>query len=120
VEHKCIPFIIRGSGNQALDTYNGKPARTVPINQRTLTPREGETIVRTIRRSRPQQILVNPSYLVPWDLVVGCKVLVTSGLWFGLIGVVKEAQGDGWVISITLDNVAQDIIFALKELAILE
>jgi hypothetical protein len=103
-----------------LDTYDGKPARTVLINQHTLSPCEGETIVRTIRCSQPQQISVNPSYLVPWDPVIGCKVLVTSGLWFGLIGIVKGEQGDGWVVSITLDDVTQDVLLALKELAVLE
>jgi hypothetical protein len=42
-----------------LDDYDGKPARTLPVNKCTLTPHEGEIVVRTIRHTRPKQITIN-------------------------------------------------------------
>jgi hypothetical protein len=105
-----------------LGAYDGKPARTVPIVQRTLTPREGETIVRTITgapdpsRSRQRQLSG------AWDPLVGYKVLVTGSDWFGSVRIVRgeQPEGVGWVVTLTVDDVAQDVVFASKELATLE
>ena len=120
LERKCIPFIIRASGDRDLNDYDGKPARTLPIAKRTVTPREGEIVVKTIRRTRPAQISINPSYLEPWSPLDGCEVIVTGGLGLGSVGTVRGRQGYNWVIAFTLDNVAQDLVIAERELAVLE
>jgi len=103
-----------------MEAYYGKPARTVPITKRTLTPREGEICVRTVKRTRPEQISINPRYLVPWKPLVGCEVVITCGFWSGFVGAVKGQQGVNWVVTITVDNDAHDTVFAERELAALE
>jgi hypothetical protein len=120
LEWKCIPFIIRASGDHSLDDYDGKPARTLPVNKCTLTPHEGEIVVRTIRHTCPKQITINPSYLEPWSPLDGCTVVVTSGLALGSVGTVKRRQAYDWLVTFTVDDVAQDLVFAEAELAILE
>ena len=120
LEWKCIPFIIRTHGDQTLNDYEGKPARILPINKRTVTPHEDEVIVRTMRRNRPIQISITPGNLDPWDPLVGCKVIVTGGLALGMVGKVKEEQGYDWVVTFMVGDDTRDLVFTRTELAILE
>ena len=120
LERKCIPFIIRAHGDQNLKDYEGKPARTLPINKRTVTPREDEVVVRTVRRNRPIQISITPSNLDPWDPLVGCEVIVTGGSALGAVGKVKEERGYDWVVTFAVDDDTRDLVFAKTDLAVLE
>ena len=120
LERKCIPFIIRADRDQTLKDYEGKPARTVPINKRTVTPREDEIVVRTTRRNRPIQISIKPGNLYPWDPLAGCEVIVTGGSALGTVGKVKEQRGCDWVVTFAVDDDARDLVFAKTELAVLE
>ncbi|KAH9025741.1 hypothetical protein EDB85DRAFT_1893732 [Lactarius pseudohatsudake] len=50
IEWKCIPFYIQGLGDSSMDAHDGNPAKTVPTDQCTLSPQEGEIIMKTIKR----------------------------------------------------------------------
>jgi hypothetical protein len=91
----------------------------MPFNKRTVTPCEGEIVVRTIWHTRPKQISINPSHLEPWSPVEGCTVIVTD-LGLSSVGTVKRQQGSDWLMIFTVDDVAQDLIFAEAGLAVLE
>ena len=120
LERKCIPFIIRAHGDQNLNNYEGKPARTLPINKHTITPCEDEVVIRTMRCNHPIQISIMPSNLDPWDPLVGCEVIVTGGSALGAVGKVKEEQGYDWVVTFVVDDDTWDLVFAKMELAILK
>ena len=107
-------------GDRTLDAYDGKPARTVPMDKQTLIPREGKIVVRTVRRSRPEQISINPYYLEPWSPLDGCEVIVTGGSWLSSVGTVKGRQGNDWIVTFTVNDVAREVIFEGKDLAVLE
>ncbi|KAH9177216.1 hypothetical protein EDB89DRAFT_1902451 [Lactarius sanguifluus] len=104
IERKCIPFYIRGLGDSSMDAHDGNPAKTVPTDQCTLSPQEGEIIMKTVKRARPKQISIHPRFLVPWKPLVGYDVLIIDGSWFGAVGVVKGRQGNSWTVSFTVDD----------------
>jgi hypothetical protein len=90
IEKKCILFHIRGYGERCMDAYTGSPARTVPMDQHTMSPAtEDEIIVRTVIRTCPKQISIHPRFLVPWTPLVGSEVVITKGMWLGTVGLVK-------------------------------
>jgi hypothetical protein len=51
--------------------------------------------------------------------VEGCTVIVTD-LGLSSVGTVKRQQGSDWLMTFTVDDVAQDLIFAEVGLAVLE
>ncbi|KAH9019731.1 hypothetical protein EDB85DRAFT_2153546 [Lactarius pseudohatsudake] len=104
----------------SMDAHDGNPAKTVPTDQRTLSPQEGEIIVKTIKRARPKQISIRPRFLVLWKPVVGCEVFIIEGSWFGAVGVVKGRQGHSWTVSFTVDDDSRDFVFEERVLAPLE
>jgi hypothetical protein len=120
IEQKCIPFYIRALGDRAMDPYDGCPARTVPVNKRTLSPQEGEVVMKTVQGRRPKQISIHPRYLEPWKPLPGCEVVITNGRWFGTVGVAKRRQGEDWSITFTVDDDSRDFLFQEKVLAPLE
>ena len=87
-----------------MNNYEGKPARTLPINKHTITPHEDEVVIGTMRCNCPIQISITPSNLDPWDPLVGCKVIVTGGSALGAVGKVKEEQGYNWVVTFMVDD----------------
>ncbi|KAH9162307.1 hypothetical protein EDB89DRAFT_2079838 [Lactarius sanguifluus] len=120
VERKCIPLYIRGLGASSMDAHDGNPAKTVPTDQRTLSPQEGEIIVKMVKRARPKQISIHPRFLVPWKPLVGYEVLIIDGSWFGAVGVVKGRQGNSWTVSFTVDDDSREFVFEESDLAPLE
>ncbi|KAI9429356.1 hypothetical protein H4582DRAFT_2065376 [Lactarius indigo] len=120
IEKKCIPFHIRGSGDGSMSAHDGNPARTVPTHQRTLSPQEGEIIVKTVKRARQKQISIRPSFLVPWKPLVEHEVVVISGPLFGIAGVVKGRQETKFTVTFTFGDNCRDFILEEKDLAPLE
>jgi hypothetical protein len=114
IEKKCILFHIRGHSEFGMDAYTGSLARTVPTDQRTLSPAaEDEIVVRTVNRGRPKQISIHPRFLMPWTPLVGSEVVITQGKWLGTLGLVKGRQGDDWIVG----NESGDFVFEEKDMA---
>ena len=89
-------------------------------DERALQPQEGEIIVSVVRRARTQQISIHPRYLVPWQPVDRCEVVITDGHWIGTMGVVKGREGEKWVITFTVDNDSRDFVFMGKDIVPIE
>jgi len=103
-----------------MDTYEGNPARTVPIDQRTSSPREGEIIVRTVKHARLHQLSIHLKYLVPWKPLVRSEVVILNGSMFGSVGVAKGREGNDWIVTFTVDDDSWDFIYEEKDITPLE
>ncbi|KAH9171227.1 hypothetical protein EDB89DRAFT_2179677 [Lactarius sanguifluus] len=123
LESKRIPMQvcgIKGSGDGSKDEYEGNTARTVPAAERTLTPRDGEVIVTVVKRHRSRQISINPSFLVPWDTVVGSEVVVINRPFLGQTGVVVGSEDLFRTVRTTFTDERREICLESKHLANLE
>ena len=123
LENKRIPMHIRsnkGSGDGSMNMYEGNTARTVTTAERTITPRDGEVVVTVVQCYRQRQISIRPSFLVPWDTVVGSEVVAINGPSFGLTGVVVGSEGMFRTVRIPFTDELRDIYFESKNLANLE
>jgi len=113
---------IKDSGDGSMNQYEGNTARTVTAVERTLTPRDGEVVVTVVQRYQRRQISIDPSFLVPWNTVVGSEVVATNGPFLGLTGVVVGSEGEGMFCTVrpTSTDGPGDIFFESKNLANLE
>jgi hypothetical protein len=66
--------------------------------------------------------LINPSFLVSWNTVVGSKVVATNEPFLGQTGVVVGSKGEGMFCTVCLTSTdgLGDIYFESKNLANLE
>lgn len=123
LESKHIPMHIRGikgSCDGSMDEYEGVTARTVAAAERTLTPRDGEVVVAVVKRHRPRQISINPSFLFPWDTAVGSEVVAINGPFLALTGVVVGSEDVFCTVRAVRADEPRDIYFESKNLANLE
>jgi hypothetical protein len=123
IRQKTILFWIRStheSGDKLLQSYEGCAGRTILEEHRTVTPEEGKVILRVCKRSRAKQISVHPRFLVPWEPVVSCQVVVTKGLFLGTMGIIKAKEHPRWVVTFSADNYSWDFRFEESDLAVLE
>ena len=91
------------------------------MDRRTLSPQEGEIVVKTVQHNRrPKQISIDPKFLEPWKPLLGWEVAVIKGPWLGTVGVTKGRQGDDWTVTFTVDGDSRDFTFQEKHLAPLE
>jgi hypothetical protein len=120
LENKCIPFYIRGCRERSMDAYCGSLARTLPTDQCTLSPLEGEIIVKTVKHACTKQISIHPRFLEPWKPVVGGEAVITNGPWFSTVGVVERRQGNDWIVSFLVNGDDEDFVFGGTDIAPLE
>ena len=126
MEWKRIKVYIQNtsqSNNKSLQKYEQSTGRTIPEQQRTLTPKEGEIILRVTVHGRERQISIHPRFLIPWEPVVGDGVVVIKGKWTGTSGVAKEQKGGSrWIVTFTLEETGEsrDYEFMEKDLAAIE
>ena len=122
IQWNTIPFKIRLTREAAdadLANYEGCVARTVPIDRSESVPREGEIIVKVIKRNRRKQFSINPKFLVPLEPMVGSTVVVVAGTFLGMVAVVKGQQDTSYIVAFTVDP-SREHRFEDKDLATLE
>ena len=98
LESNRIPMHIhgvKGSGDGSMDEHKGNTACTVTALERTLTLQDGEVVVTVVQGYQRKQISIDPSFLIPWNTVVGSMVVATNGPFLGLTGVVVGSKGEG-------------------------
>jgi hypothetical protein len=123
LESKRIPMrihSIKDSGEESMNECEGNTARTVISSERMLVPRDGEVVVTIVKRHRRRQISIDPSFLVPWDTVVGSEVVAINRPFLGLTGVVVGSEGLVRKVRATFADGPRDIYFESKDLANLE
>ena len=101
-------------------SYARCTGRTVPLNSRTSTPKEGETILCMSRRARKTLISIDPRFIDPWEPVENDEAMVIKGPLLGSTGVVKSKVGSKRVVAFRVDNNTADYSFEEDELASLE
>src|SRR6267142_1105628 len=91
----CIPFKIWGlPASSPHASTEGICVKMVPDARRKIDPQPDEVVVSVAQKGRLCQILINPSYLVPWEPCQGSKVVVISCHAIGQVGkVVKMRYG---------------------------
>ncbi|KAF8268376.1 hypothetical protein EI94DRAFT_1700269 [Lactarius quietus] len=123
LERNRIPMHIRGivgSGHGSMDKYEKNTAWTVVTAECMLNPRDGEVVVTIFKRFQLTQISINPSFLIPWDTVVGSEVVAIVKPFLGLTGVVVVSEGDSCTIRVKFLDGLRDVSFLSKNLANLE
>ena len=101
-------------------SYARCTGRTVPLNSRTSTPKEGETILCVSRRARKTLISIDPRFIDPWEPVENDEAVVIKGPLLGSTGVVKSKDGSKCVVAFRVDNDTVDYSIEEGELASIE
>ena len=107
IELKRIKFYIQNtcqSNDKSIWKYKQSTGWTLPEQWHTLTPKEGEIILKV---GCKRQISIHPRFLAPWEPVVSDGVIVIRGDWTETLGVAKEQRdGSQWVVTFTLEEQA--------------
>jgi hypothetical protein len=83
----CIPFYIRGvPASSPHAKYEGCNAKTVVVAKRKISPEPNEVVVTVAQKAKRRQISIDPSFLIPWVLTEGCKVVIVEYRWIGQVG----------------------------------
>ena len=86
----------------------------VPEASQRILPEPKEVVVSVVRRKRPTQISIDPSYLEPWMPSEGNKVLIVRNSWIGQVGrlillereeCTIKLESSGKYISVTVEDV---------------
>ena len=79
-----------------------------------IIPEPKEVVMSIVQKKRPMQISINPSYLKPWKLSEGNKVLIIRNLWIGQVGKLLllehqsctiELESSSMIVFVTVEDV---------------
>jgi hypothetical protein len=56
------------------------------VAKRKISPEPNEVVMSVVQKGRPKQISIDPSFLVPWTLVEGNKVIIVEYHRIGQVG----------------------------------
>jgi hypothetical protein len=124
IEQKTIPFYLRNtheSSDESLRDFARCTGRTVRVDRRTKTPKDGEIVLSVLFKCPfARQISVHPRFLFPWEPVVSDDVVVIKGPWLGTLGVTKAREESRWIVTLSSDGGLFDCQFEEAELAAIE
>ena len=93
LREECIPFHVRGlPSSSPYANMNGLTAKTVSVASQKIRPELNEVVVSVVQRKKPKQISICPSYLVPWALSKGNKVVIVGHSQIGQVGKLVELK----------------------------
>jgi hypothetical protein len=102
-----ILFYLRNThelSNETLRSFARCTGRTVLVDCRNKTPKDGEIILSVSRHPCLTQISVHPRFLFLWEPVLGDEVVVIKGPLLGALGVVKAMEQGRCTVTFSLDN----------------
>lgn len=114
----CIPFYIRGvPASSPHAKYEGCSTKTVVVAKRNISPEPNEVVVIVAQRAKRMQISIDPSFLIPWDLTEGSKVVIVGDRWIGQVG--KLVKLDHGCCTVRLASSSEPLYFTVADVVLI-